>query len=49
MVIDFDEVKFRREVIQMVRPFGLPKRYVELVVNYALKAVRKSSKPARWY
>ena len=49
MIIDFDENQFRKEIISTVRQFGLSKRYVEKIVNYALAAVRKSSKPVRWY
>ncbi|WP_170233230.1 hypothetical protein [Sporomusa termitida] len=47
MIIDFDEQKFRSEVKNMVRPLGLNKRQVEEIINQALIAIRKASKPAK--
>ena len=47
MVIDFDEQKFRNEVKNMVRPLGLSKRQVEEIINQALMAIRRSSKPVK--
>lgn len=47
MIIDFDEQKFRNEIIHMVRPLGLNRRQIEEVVSQALKAVRRASKPVR--
>lgn len=48
LIIDFDEQRFRTEIINMVRPFGLSKREIKQVVEYALQAVRRSSTPARF-
>ncbi|WP_169716847.1 hypothetical protein [Sporomusa acidovorans] len=45
MIIDFDERKFKSEIIDMVRPLGLNKRQIEQVVSQALLAVRRSSSP----
>ncbi|WP_371368874.1 hypothetical protein [Sporomusa rhizae] len=47
MIIDFNEQKFRSEVINMVRPLGLGKRQIEQVVTQALLAVRRASRPVR--
>ncbi len=47
MIIDFDEQKFRNEVKNMVRPLGLNKRQVEEIINQALTAIRKASRPVK--
>ncbi len=47
MLIEFDEQKFRIEVKNMVRPFGLSKRHIEQVVTHALMAVRRASRPVK--
>lgn len=47
MVIDFDELKFRSEIKNMVRPFGLSKSQTEQIISHALLAVRRSSRPVR--
>ncbi len=47
MIIDFDEQKFRAEVINMVRPLGLSKPQMKQVVSQALLAVRRASKPIK--
>lgn len=47
MVIEFDELKFRNEIKNMVRPFGLGKRQTEQIISHALLAVRRSSRPVR--
>ncbi|BBB92989.1 hypothetical protein MAMMFC1_03698 [Methylomusa anaerophila] len=46
MLIDFDEQIYISEIKNMVRPLGLGKRQVEKVVDRALLAVRRASKPA---
>ncbi|WP_169718047.1 hypothetical protein SPSIL_056060 [Sporomusa silvacetica DSM 10669] len=47
MIIDFDERKFRAEVLNMVRPLGLDKSLIGQVVSQALLAVRRASKPVK--
>jgi hypothetical protein len=47
LVIEFDELKFRNEIKNMVRPFGLGKRQTEQIISHALLAVRRSSRPVR--
>ncbi|XER15419.1 hypothetical protein SATMO3_57130 [Sporomusa aerivorans] len=48
MVIDFDEKKFQREILNLLYPFGLSKPKADQVVSYALLAVRNSSIPVRY-
>ena len=47
MIIDFNEKKFRAEVINMVRPFGLSKSQIEQIIAQALLAIRRASKPVK--
>lgn len=47
MIIDFNEKKFRSEVINMVSPLGLSKHQIEQIIAQALLAVRRSSKSVK--